>query len=208
MNSPLWIDIIKYGSIFSVVFPLLFVKSAVTHPFRWALALIGLSFTTDILLTTVFFGSPNIKALHLYGFAESFLVTTFYYFVLGERKWLKYLFIGFTLFYAIDALFIEPNQFNAIGSSLEALMIIFLSLRLFYHFFSEEEEVFLERSPTFWINIAFLVYFSGALFSFILSTDILSQSRDRFYTSWALNNISNFLKNLLLAVGFWRIKWK
>lgn len=170
--------------------------------------MVCLSFGTDIALSFVFFGSINVKALHLYGFVEALIVVTFYYFVLGERAWVKYLLAGFTICYAVDAFFIEPDQFNAIGSSLEALMIIFLSLRLFYQFFSEEEEIFLDKSPVFWINIAFLVYFSGALFSFILSTDILSQSRDRFYTSWALNNISNFLKNLLLAVGFWRIKWK
>jgi len=207
-NSPLWIDIFLYGSVFSAVVPLLFYKAAIKHPFKWALVLVCLSFLADICFSIIFLHEDNVKAFHLYGILEALVVTTFYYFVLGEKKWIKYLFICFALIYVADALFIEPAQFNSIGSSLEALMIIFLSLRLLYQFFSEEKEMFLDYSPVFWINIAFLVYFSGALFSFILSTDILSQSRDRFYTSWALNNISNILKNLLLAVGFQRIKWK
>ncbi|NVJ45854.1 MAG: hypothetical protein HWE21_16505 [Cytophagia bacterium] len=208
MNSPLWIDIILYGSVFSAVVPLLFFKGAIEYPFRWAFVLVCLSFSADLCFSIIFLHVDNVKAFHLYGIVEALVVTTFYYHVLGKRKWVKYLFSGFAICYIVDALFVEPDQFNAIGSSLEALMIIFLSLRLFFQFFSEEEEVFLDKSPVFWINIAFLVYFSGALFSFILSTDILSQSRDRFYTSWALNNISNFLKNVLLAIGFWKIKWK
>ena len=209
LSSTFWVDFIRYSSVFSALIPLLFfIRRAINLPLKWVLALVAFSFSTDILMGSVLSGVNNVKIFHLYGLIEALIVVMFYYLILGERAWIKYMFLGFFICYAVDAIFIEPDQFNAIGSSIEALMIIFLCLRVFYQFFNQEEETFLDRSPIFWINIAFLVYFSGALFSFILSSDILSQSRGRFYSSWVLNNVSNVMKNILLAVGLWRVKWK
>ncbi|MCF6359985.1 MAG: hypothetical protein L3J29_04405 [Cyclobacteriaceae bacterium] len=104
--------------------------------------------------------------------------------------------------YSIDGLY----TFNTIGISLEAILMIFLCLYVFYDLYKKEETIYVDRLPEFWITTAILMYFSGALFSFLLATDILSQSPDRFYNSWILHNSANILKNILFAIGLWKVR--
>jgi hypothetical protein len=76
-----------------------------------------------------------------------------------------------------------------------------LAFSLFYQFYKEENDIFIDQSPLFWMNIAILTYFSGAFFSFILSKEILSGP-----LPWMLHNVCNALKNILFSIALWKIR--
>ncbi len=198
----LWEYFISYGSTFSPVLAFIFFqKWKVRYLYGIALFVL-ISFLTDVLFGFILVGKPNYFILQLYGIFEALLLFLFYGIVLEKsKKWIIVIGIVFTLFYIYDAIWIEPDQFNTIGRSVESFIMIVLSLTLFYQFFRKEDDIFLDKSPLFWINIGILIYFSGALFSFVMSSVILTSK-----LSWVFHNISNILKNVFIAIGLWRAK--
>jgi len=197
-----WDYIITYGSVFSPVIPLIFVRRWKTNYLKIITIFIIVSFATDLSFASILRGETNYVLLQLYGLIETFILVVFYSSVLDiKRKWFVLIGTVFSLFYISDSLWFEADQFNTIGRSVESLIMIVLSLSLFYQFFTKEDDIFLEKSPLLWINIGILIYFSGALFSFVMSSVILSTK-----LSWIFHNISNILKNVFIAIGLWRAK--
>ena len=197
-----WDYFFVYSSVFSPLIPLLFLlKGRYNGLLRIIILFISLSFLTD--LVSVFLFGNNYTVLHLYGLLEALILFWFFNRVIKNQKWIPFLAIAFSVFYLINSIWFEWGVFNTIGRSVECLIMIFLSLRLFYQFFKLEEDIFIDRSPIFWITIGVLVYFSGAFFTFTLSKYILTD-----VPFWILHNISNVLKNVFLAIGLWKANKK
>jgi hypothetical protein len=195
---------VRICSIFSPVVPLIaFMRTGRQKAYQTTIVvLICFSFASD-LITSYIIRRGNYYMLHGYGLLESVLLLLFFSQVMPSLKSRIYI-IGviFTLYYVINSLTFEYMKFNAYGRSVECLLMIALSLTLFYKFYQEEEDIFIDQSPLFWMNIAILVYFSGALFSFILSRQILASKA----LPWTLHNVCNVLKNLLFALALWKIQ--
>lgn len=205
-------NIITYSSVLSPVvgiFVGIQLRKSLSQGQRYILWMMALSFASDIimlLLATT--GTKNLPVAHLYGLLEGTLLLLFFRTELPRHATLiKYLRWIYTGLYLTDSLFISGlYQFNAYSRSLEALIIMIVSMLYFYKIYETESDIFFDKAPGFWIVVGLLVYFSGALFSFLLSTEILSQSPDRFYGSWILHNVSNTIKNIILTVALWKVR--
>ncbi|HEY3402057.1 MAG TPA: hypothetical protein VGK59_01655 [Ohtaekwangia sp.] len=197
-----WVDyLLWYGSIFSPLLPLGFSWKKLL-PYQLIIVLfVSASFITDIS-THYWIPGRNYWALHVYGFIEAALLLYFYSRVLNRIKiWIYVVTIFYLAFYLINSFLWERNEFNTYARTVEAVIMIILAILLFYKFYQDEEDIFIDRSPLFWMNIAILTYFSGAFFSFILSHEILLGTM----MSWRLHNLSNILKNILLAIALWKV---
>lgn len=193
--------VLWYGSIFSPVVPLSVTRKGLA-PYQITIVLfIVLSFTADVT-TRYLIEGRNYWFLHLYGFTEALLLFTFYIQVIDRFKKLVYgMGVVYFIFYAINSIVWEWDTFNTNARTAEAASMIGLAVMLLHQFYQNEDDMFIDRSPLFWINIAILTYFAGAFFTFILSAEILFGTQ----MTWRLHNFSNILKNLLLAIGLWRI---
>jgi hypothetical protein len=190
-----------YGSIFSAAIPLLFAMKKLNRYQTVILLVITVSFLTDLTTWYVIKGR-NYLFLHVYGILEALLLLYFYSLVLTKSRMTIYgVAIAYSVFYFLNSMWWEFGAFNTYARSIECLIMIGLSLALFYQFYNEEDDIFIDQSPLFWINIAVLTYFSGAFFSFILSKEILSGP-----LPWMLHNVCNALKNILFAIGLWKIR--
>jgi len=206
MNGQYLEKIFDWCSIFSPIVPIFFVF------LRWQkwkgytaviIVLITASLLSDILssISIKMFGD-NYLIIIIYGLLETLIFLYFFSLVINNsRKWLFLLFIFYAVFYIIDFTYLEPGKFNTYGRSVESLIMIILTLLLFFQFYINEEDIFFEKSALFWFNVAILTYFSGAFFSFVLSREIMSGEM-----KWMLHNTSNILKNIILAIGLWKTR--
>lgn len=164
-------------------------------------AAICLSFLADLLARYAIHGR-NYFFLHFYGIVEAMILLYFYSLVIDDaRRIIRIVAFCYLVFYLVNSFYWEWGVFNTYGRSIECLLMISLAIALFYQFYNKEEDIFIDRSPLFWFNIAILAYFSGAFFSFILSKEILSGP-----LPWMLHNASNMLKNVLFAIGLWKVR--
>lgn len=201
-----------YGSVFSPVLALSIAwknRHALNRTIFIIVVLCGTALASDIISLILSKSHlNNMPVVHAYGLIDGILLITFFRYVLNWKN-LTWTLVAATyaILYVADSIFLESIfSFNAWSRSMEALLMIVLCVMAFTMFYSKEEDIFIEKSPLFWIVIGILTYFSGALFSFLLSTDMLSQSSDRFYGSWILHNFSNLLKNVIFTVGLWRLR--
>lgn len=182
--------------------------SRLNYPMRVILYLSIYAFTNDLVcLILAKYGLNNLWAINLYELILGYSILSFYYLV--EKDFfrpLKIIRIVFVFIYMVS--WIEGKDglksFNGLGMSIEAIILIAITLLFFFQIYKKEETPFLENSGIFLIAIGVLFYFSGALFSFLFSADILSGSPDSVDRSWILHNISNIIKNIFFAIALFK----
>ncbi|WP_436517705.1 hypothetical protein [Ekhidna sp. To15] len=198
-----------YTSIFSPLIPITLIGINYKKFWNRTLLLFGaftiMSFLTDLATITVVNGN-NYFFLNIYALLEFALIGLLFLRIIKTRPTLnKLTFAGFYMLTLIIFLY-NPYQFNDIGRAIEATYTISLSIIYFYSIYTNSESLFIEKSPLFWLVVGLFVYFSGSLFSFLLSNEILKQEIIMPDYSWAFHNMANIAKNVLFAVGFGLLK--
>ncbi len=151
------------------------------------------------------FGSPNTVYLFLlFTIVEYSFFCYFIYIILPKgsiKKAVPFLWIGFLLFAGIDyAFFSKTYEFDSIASGIESIIVLMLCI---YYLFSQvkgSNNLMIYSTFNFWAVIAFLIYFSGTFFLYLMTERMMdSPSFQKMY--FVINNSFNILKNLLLCVA-------
>lgn len=112
------------------------------------------------------------------------------------------LLIGTSLFFIIHTMLRSPAIFNMLGCCPFLLLYLCYGITGFYSLLKRQENLHIEKSWFFWLNVALLVYAAGAFPFFLFKTHLVQIDRDRYMTLWynvfLLVNISRYL---LLAVA-------
>ena len=144
----------------------------------------------------------NYWIINVYFFLELIVLIAFFHGELSKKGivLLIGLLLGVSLSYhfLINGFHSRPATYNALNNFVQ----IFFSLWLYYCIFQQGTDIFIENSFIFWANTGILVYFSGSLFTIILGSEILSNPS----LTWTFHNIANILKNLLFAIGLWKVR--
>ncbi|MBD0254318.1 MAG: hypothetical protein ICV83_01260 [Cytophagales bacterium] len=90
--------------------------------------------------------------------------------------------------------------FNSISATAEGVYLIVLSLLLFRQLLLQDEVMFLDRHPLFWLNSGVLLYFAGNLFVFMLQHAIAG-SAQKGYVYGLVHSGINILANLLFGMA-------
>ncbi len=149
----------------------------------------------------------NLPLLHLYTVIEFSWITWFYHqampVYLPERR-TKVIIVIFSVAAALNTLFLQPvTQFNTYIRTSESILVIIFSLLFFYKIISEMKIQRLEKEPLFWINVGFLIYFSGSTLLFIFSNYILPFKNTLNLYVWSLHAIFSILLYLIQSIGIW-----
>lgn len=203
---------IMYCSVLSALVPIICAQQkrrALDNISSLIVYLVSISLLNDgIMMFMGKLGINNMPFAHVYGLVEGIILIVFFSRLIPLKNITTFILaVTYSICYVLNSMFHEKIfTFNGYARSTEALLMLTLSIFALYKFYVKEEDVFIDKSPHFWLVIGILVYFSCAFFSFLLSTEILSQVPDRFYNSWIIHNFSNIVKNVIFATGLWRLK--
>lgn len=149
----------------------------------------------------------NLPTLHLYTTLEFCLIAWFYHIFFDgffNRKTVPILILVFVGFAIINIIFIQSLfEFNTYPRGLESLLITGLAILAFYKMLQELEYTRLDKSPIFWINSAFLIYFAGSLFLFLMGNLLLSKDRQLSLIAWTIHAFLFGFMHIFIAVGLW-----
>ncbi len=191
------LGIFLYSMVFSKI-------SRINRTYQPIIFYIIFSFLSDIISLQWRIEGNNYLIIHIYGMIQFICLMTYYQKSLnGKSKTCLSIGIAYTVYYILNSWLIEPlNTFNSHAFSLQSILFIILSLLYFYQLYEKVTNFFIDQSPDFWFNTAIITYFSIALFSFTMSSEILSGP-----LPWAFHNLGNTLKNALIAIGIIML-WK
>jgi len=151
----------------------------------------------------------NLPLLHLYTLGEFILLLWFFKSLIIKPAFFQskfnYLLIGGAILIILNSLFIQSiYAFNPLAKTFVQLVIISLAVLYFYHL-NENQSLppIIEKSLRL-INSAILIYYSGSLFIFMCSQIFIDNS-DLYKTFWAFNAVLNFIFQLLILWGIWKV---
>jgi hypothetical protein len=169
--------------------------------------ILSIIFQVVSFITARRFHTNNLPYLHLYTILEFSVISWFYYLFLGafvKSKLIWSMALGFAIFAIINAFFIQSIfEINTFARGLESILVVFYCILAFYKMLQSLEATNVEKSPQFWINAGFLLYFAGSLFLFILGNLILTKDIQLSLLSWAIHACLVALMYIFLAVGLW-----
>ncbi len=98
------------------------------------------------------------------------------------------------------------NHFNSIANSVASLSMIAILFMYFYNLLQTLETKNILKEPWFWISAGALFYYSGVLFAFIFSENILFSESDSYTILWNIYYFFIFVFRIFLAIGLWLSK--
>lgn len=202
--------IFDYLSIYSDIIPtitFIFAFSKYRDKGLWVLFFFNLySFSTNLIITNnwdVALGLNFYILYRLFTVVGFTLVAFFFYINLFTRLFRQSIIVSyiFFLFYAIYDFIISPiNSFDAIPSSVEAILIIIISIFYLFEQIKNPKVFFIYTLDKFWIVTSLLLYHTGTLFLFIYSAPFFTDPWfDQYYA--LINNSLLFVKNVIFAIG-------
>jgi hypothetical protein len=80
-------------------------------------------------------------------------------------------------------------------------LIIFYALYYFYWLLKELPTTRLHRLPMFWINAAHIIFYSGNIFLFGLTSYIVNVLKDNLLVYWMLHNALGLLQASMFIIA-------
>ncbi len=164
-------------------------------------------FIYDSIGTTTYILGDKTTALvlaNLYSVVELVLILLLFRAKLGDNSARPLLILGIVLvaiqFYQIV---VNPGifEFPIFSRMIVSLSITILSILYFYKLLKDLPAIHIYKVPMFWINIGFVVYFTGTFVLFVLKDymiDVLANDL-RFY--WGYHNFLAGLSYILFSAG-------
>lgn len=139
----------------------------------------------------------------LFPIVEFFFLSRYYYINYTYKNKLNLFIISNLIFtvVALTDLFINPGKKSFyLPLAFECLFFVLIILYYFYEMMKFIESTPIYRLPSFWISIAFLVYFSGTFFLYLSYYSVLNDPEFRKQYQIIYGSVA-IIKNILLSIG-------
>ncbi|MFM6976375.1 MAG: hypothetical protein ACKOW2_05975 [Sphingobacteriaceae bacterium] len=202
---------LAYVSLGSIAVPLLLWLSKAKYNFkipflRAMLVLLLVTGGLDLIAYVLSkMGMSNIPVINIFFILQFYLLSYIYSIYLKKNIFIKVSVIVFSVLIIINALFIQPfNQMQSWSDGLQSVLLIFYGIichkYLLRHLSADESKDYM----LFWVNMAFMFYFSLNLYIFFTSNYLFNnETSDIVIIVWAFHNCFNVIKNVMLAVGIY-----
>ncbi len=177
--------------------------------FSW---FIFVSFTVQVIASILFYNSENnMPLLHIYTVVGFVCLIIFYNQIfdgLIKPKILWILAAVFVLYSIVNSIFVQDiYTFNSYALSVEAVIIIILSLTTFVFLMNDivkERRMAIIKSIS-WINAGLFIYYSSSLLVFYFGNMIINFSRTPLvrYT-WFIYALFSIIMYFCFFIGLWK----
>lgn len=152
----------------------------------------------------------NNPVIHIYTIVIFVLVSFFYFKIFKNFNYKKLLF-PMTIFFIIYSFYEFFNNQGYLNVNTKPYLIltiytIILSSIYFYKVYSEMKIANLFQDGLFWVNSAFLIYFSSTFYVSLFEEYIRSEDSNLLYYTWPIQLVSTIIFNVILSRGIWLMR--
>jgi hypothetical protein len=141
-------------------------------------------------------------SLHFYTICEALIIFYIYYKEFKFKNPYPMLALG-AAFTIIALSRVSRTEYNAFTNTIEAILVLPFTITFFFKISNDLSIPKLTDYYFFWINSAFLFYFSFSFLIFLFAQYIMNVS---YFYVWNIHLIANITYNLLLAIGIWKTR--
>jgi hypothetical protein len=184
-------------------------QSNYSPPLKTIFYYLTLAAVTHVLCFTLWkLKKNNLIVLHIYTVAEYLILLRYYHLLL--RGYLhSAIFItlafAFTFFSVADTLLIEdPLEANTYSRTVEALILIFLSVSWFVKSVSEVNANIPNNRSLNYITGGLLIYFAGSVMLFSFVDNVNQLTRPFRMNVWSIHTLLLVILYILISIGLWK----
>jgi len=217
MNFNSFYTTLHYISIFSAVIPFsvaIFKIKTLNQSLRVLFIYLSVSVITEFASRLL--ADSYVKGYYVvqncFTVLEFLLIALIYYYEFSSaslKSLIKYLIWSYAsisiLAFVLLANFAEPHS---LFSTIEACIMIVLSITFFYHLHKRLDIPELNNYYFFWINSAILLYFSTSFILFLFDGYLQQCDKNTFQLLYSLHLLANIAYNTLFSLGIWKFKTK
>jgi hypothetical protein len=177
---------------------------------RFYIKLLGFTLIASVL------GDLSSYALRSFGVRVNYGASVYYILVFplisllyfhSLRKRNAWFFITISILYVLFGLvnlsFIQQSDINSYTLILMSVIVIIYSLYYFYWLLREIPTSQLQRLPMFWVNSAYIIFFSVNLFLFVFTSHLVHVLNNNLLVYWTLHNVLGIIEGLMIIVALW-----
>jgi hypothetical protein len=207
--------ILFYFSYFSILIPIFFLLGRKQNFKIILIRVLGILLFASALsdlggYILISMGKSNILIANIYSVVQFFLLSIIYYLLLEKKKIVYIASILFSLFFILNASFIQPfNEFQSWPLVLESIIFIIFSIIYYGQMLKSKPLIDFVIFYRFWLNSALFLYFAFNLYIFALSNYIFKNMEAEVgIITWSFHNINNIGKNIIFALAIYCVKMK
>jgi hypothetical protein len=143
---------------------------------------------------------------NMYLLVQMFTLSLLFAAALGKKYRNLLLGVGFlyAVFWFINFLFIQKDEFNTYTKAFGSIIFIFYCLLYYYRLLIDLPVQELQRVPMFWYITSNLVYNAGTLFLLLFTTYLVEVLNNDLLIYWSFHNILDIIQDLLIMLGLWQ----
>jgi len=148
--------------------------------------------------------SPNYSAVGFFICIVP-LICAIYYHAMNKRGGRTFLFVAIVhdIFAFINVLFIQKGFINSYTMVIHSIIIITLCIYYFYWLLQELPAAQLHRLPMFWVNSAYMIFYSANLFLFVFTSYLVHVLNSQLLVYWTFHNVIGIIQALMMIVALW-----
>jgi hypothetical protein len=173
------------------------------QPYIRLLGLI-LNHVAGFIVWKVFGGNQNI-VYSIGNIIEFSLIAVVYYRATNNshKNYFTLSALCFTAFAIVNLTFIQQGEINSYSLALMSLTTLLFALYYFYWLIKELPTSQLQLLPMFWINSAWMIFFSGNLFLFVFTDYLINVLNNNLLVMWNVHNILKIIEVFMIVVALW-----
>jgi hypothetical protein len=155
---------------------------------------------TKLLFTL---GSNPNSAGNFYYLVAFPIITMIYYIATKQKHMLAYitLVVLYITFGLINIFYFQQEDINSYTLWVTSIAVILYALYYFYWLIKELPTIKLHKLPMFWINSAYIIFFSGNLVLYVFTSYLANVLRDNFSMYWLLHNLLGVVQAIIFIVA-------
>jgi hypothetical protein len=150
-------------------------------------------------------GFTNFWTLNLFTILEFILVSLIYAYEFNIQKNKLFLLLV-AAFIVTAAIQFSHDSSNSITLFIEGMILVTFSAVYFFKVFSDLKIPRLTNYYFFWLNSAFLIYFTVPFFLLLFENFVRTTDLSLAFLLWPIQLVTNISFNTLLSIGIWKIR--
>jgi len=211
-----WYEIIYWISFTSYLIPILLLVYVITRKTERKLLSVllfylVLSVITEIInLIFIELFKNNNPVIHFYTLI-GFVNLAYLYKLLFKSKVFDNLYLPISIIFCVLSLYYSFKlkglmDVNVFPYLIFTIFMVFSSAYYFYKIYTEMKISNLFQDGLFWVNSAFLIYFSSTFYVSLFEDIIKSVDLNLFYYTWPIQLVSTIIFNVILSRGIWLMR--
>lgn len=130
------------------------------------------------------------------------ILGSIYFYATGKRYKVVLFITGLCVaFFLFNLFYLQKTEIDSYSKTVNSFAVMSFAIFYFFRLIIELPERSVQKIPMFWFNTGFLIYYSGSLLLFLITSYLVTVEQSDLLTFWTFHNILSIVEHLIILYG-------